>query len=72
MFSNQRHSFTHMVDPHIDLERDKIVSDLVAANHVAAMAYVPRAAPPGGSTVNGGKSATITDWRMAVLVLKAQ
>jgi hypothetical protein len=71
MFSKQRHSFTHVVDPRIDLERDKIVGDLVAANHVAATSYVSRAAPQDGATVNGGRAAVITDWRMAVVVLKA-
>jgi hypothetical protein len=70
MFSSQRRSFTHTVDPRIDLERDKIVSDLVAADRVAAVSYVPRAAPPGGATVNGGRAAAVTDWRMAVVVLK--
>jgi hypothetical protein len=70
MFSSQRRSFTHTVDPCIDLERDKIVSDLVAADRVAAVSYVPRAAPPGGATVNGGRTAAVTDWRMAVVMLK--
>jgi hypothetical protein len=70
MFSSQRGSFTHTVDPHIDLERDKIVSDLVAADRVAALSYSRRAAPASGAVVNGGRAATVTDWRMAVLVLK--
>ena len=70
MFSMQRRAFTHRVDPHIDAERDKVVSDLVAADVVAAMAYVPRVAPAGGATVNGGRLQAITDWRMAVLVLR--
>jgi hypothetical protein len=70
MFSTQRRSFTHRVDPRIDDERDKIVSDLVAANVVAAMSYVPRAAPAGGATVNGARTPAVTDWRMAVVVLK--
>lgn len=70
MFSTQRRSFTHRVDPRIDEERDKIVSDLVAANVVAAMSYVSRAAPEGGATVNGARTPAVTDWRMAVVVLK--
>jgi hypothetical protein len=70
MYSTQRQSFTHTVDPRIDLERDKIVSDLVAADRVAAVSYVPRPAPANGATVNGGRAAAVTDWRMAVLVLK--
>lgn len=72
MFSSQRHSFTHTVDPHIDLERDKIVSDLVAAGRVAALSYVSRAAPPGDVTVNGGRAPLVTDWRMAVVALNPQ
>ena len=47
-FSKQRDAFTHTVDPRVDIERDKVVSDLIAANRVAAMSYVQRAAPFGG------------------------
>jgi len=61
-FSKQRDAFTHTIDPRVDLERDKIVSDLVATNRVAALSYVPRTAGAGG--------AMVTDWRLAVLVLK--
>ena len=61
-FSKQREAFTHTIDPHVDLERDKVVRDLVATNRVAAMTYVPRTAPVGGPMV--------TDWKLAVLVLK--
>jgi hypothetical protein len=61
-FSKQREAFTHTIDPHVDLERDKVVSDLVGTNRVAAMSYVPRIAPAGGPMV--------TDWKLAVLVLK--
>ena len=70
MFLAKQHTFTHRVDPDIDNERDKIVSDLVAANAVAAMSYAPRAAPTNGATVNGGRSQAVTDWRMAVLILR--
>ena len=70
MFSTKRRSFTHVVDPHIDDERDKIVSDLIAAGAVEAMSYVPRVAPAAGATVNGGKKPAVTDWRMAVLDLR--
>lgn len=70
MFSMQRRSFTHRVDSRIDDERDKVVSDLVAANAVAALTYAPRTAPATGATVNGAKVPAVTDWRMAVLVLK--
>jgi hypothetical protein len=70
MFLTKQHTFTHRVDPHIDDERDKVVSDLVAANAVRAMSYVRRTAPTNGATVNGGRSQAVTDWRMAVLILR--
>lgn len=70
MFSHQRHSFTHTVDPRIDLERDKIVNDLLTANRVAAMSYVPRAAPARSPMAKDWREPPVTDWRMAVLVLR--
>ena len=70
MFSGQRHTFTHTVSPRIDLERDKIVSDLVAADRVAALSYVARPAAPERQATAGSRRAAITDGRMAVLVLK--
>jgi len=69
MFSSQLQKFTHRVDPRIDEEREKIVSDLVAANAVAAVSYVPRSAPQEGATVNGRRTPAVTDWRMAVITL---
>jgi hypothetical protein len=69
MFSSQLQSFTHRIDPRIDDEREKIVSDLVAANAVAAVSYVPRSPPEEGATVNGRRTPVITDWRMAVIAL---
>jgi LssY-like putative type I secretion system component LssY len=68
-FSKQRDAFTHTIDPKVDLERDKIVSDLVATNRVAALSYVPRASPVRGAPVKGAP-AMVTDWKLAVLVLK--
>jgi hypothetical protein len=70
MYVPKRRAFTHRVDPRIDQERDKIVSDLVAANAVRAMSWVDRAAPPGNARVNDGHDAIVTDWRMAVLQLR--
>jgi len=69
MFSSQLQSYTHRVDPRIDDEREKIVSDLVAANVVAAVSYVPRSAPQEGATVNGRRTPAVTDWRMALITL---
>jgi hypothetical protein len=70
MFSHQRHSFTHTVDSRIDLERDKIVSDLVAADRVAAMSYVRRSAPTTAPVAKDWRAPPVTDWRMAILVLR--
>ena len=69
-FSRQRDAFTHTIDRQIDFERDKIVSDLVATNRVAAMSYVPRVAPVRGAPAKGAPPAIVTDWKLAVLVLK--
>ncbi len=69
MFSKELQSYTHRVDPRIDDEREKIVSDLIAANAVAAMSYVPRSKPQEAATVNGRRTPAVTDWRMAVIVL---
>lgn len=71
MYLAKYRTITHRVDPHIDDERDKIVSDLVAANAVSAMSWVGRTAPPNGAAVNGGHTPVVTDWRMAVLVLRS-
>ncbi len=68
-FSTARRTFTHLVDADIDVERDKIVSDLIAANAVGALRYVRRSAPPGVATMNDGRSVVVTDWRLAVLRL---
>lgn len=69
MYLAKQRTLTHRVDPHIDRERDKIVSDLVAAGSVRALGWAQRAAPPGRATVNGGRAHVATDWRMAVIVL---
>jgi hypothetical protein len=69
-FSRQRDAFTHTIDPRVDFERDKIVSDFVATNRVAAMSYVPRVAPPRGTPAKGAPPEIVTDWKLAVLVLK--
>ncbi len=69
MFSGQRHTFTHTVSPRIDLERDKVVTDLVAADRVAGLSYVDRPVPLTERSA-GKRRPAITDGRMAVLVLK--
>jgi LssY-like putative type I secretion system component LssY len=69
-FSRQRDAFTHTIDHRVDLERDKIVSDLVATNRVASLSYVPRVPPASGALIKGAPPAIVTDWKLAVLVLK--
>ncbi|HEX5831926.1 MAG TPA: LssY C-terminal domain-containing protein [Gemmatimonadaceae bacterium] len=68
--STEEHTCTHRTDPAIDLERDKIVDDLVTANAVAALSLVPRT-PIAGTTVTGGQATVLTDWRVAVIALGA-
>lgn len=71
MYLSRQRTITHRVDPRIDEERDKIVSDLVAAKAVREMSWESRTAPPEGATVNGGRTPVVSDWRMAVLELGA-
>jgi hypothetical protein len=67
-FSAEERTFTHRTDPAIDLERDKIVNDLLTANAVTALSLVPRV-PIAEMTVTGGQSPVVTDWRVAVIAL---
>ncbi|AHG92248.1 LssY-like C-terminal domain protein (plasmid) [Gemmatirosa kalamazoonensis] len=69
-YSRARHAVTHRIDPDVDAERDKIVDDLVAASAVAARSYVARTPPDGPVLVNDGTTPAVTDWRLAVLVLR--
>ena len=69
-FSRQRDAFTHTVDPRVDHRTRQGRERSHRANRVAAMSYVQRAAPFGGATVNGGRAPMVTDWKLAVLVLK--
>lgn len=68
-FSTARRTFTHLVDANIDAERAKIVGDLIAAGAVGSMRDVARPAPLGAVTVNDGRDAVASDWRMVVLRL---
>ncbi len=70
-FSTARRTFTHLVDANIDAERAKIVGDLIAAGAVGSMRDVARPAPLGAVTVNDGRDAVASDWRMVVLRLPA-
>jgi hypothetical protein len=59
-------SFTHRVDTHIDLERDKVINDLAFAGGPAA-AYLNRTAVPA-SVINAGNDRLETDGRLAVVI----
>ncbi|MBI2797447.1 MAG: LssY C-terminal domain-containing protein [Gemmatimonadetes bacterium] len=69
-FSATHRTFTHQVDPRIDLERNIIVEDLIAADAVVARRDVPLGALPG-ATVNLDHTPVVTDGRVAVLELRA-
>jgi hypothetical protein len=68
-FSQENRTFIHVIDPQIDRERAKVVSDLLFAGHVQSLALVERPKVPRSSR-NATGDAIETDGRMAVLVLK--
>jgi hypothetical protein len=69
VFNRSRHAFTHRIDPHIDLEREKIVNDLQLTHDVVTTSFVdrPQAASLGRAA---GGDLIETDGRMAILVLR--
>jgi hypothetical protein len=64
-FSAASRSFTHKIDSHIDLERAKVVNDLLFASVVRALALVDRTGPQEASNATGDK--VITDGKIAVV-----
>lgn len=68
-FSQENRTFIHAIDPQIDRERAKVVSDLLFTGKVQSLALVERVAVPKKSR-NATGDAIETDGRMAVLVLK--
>lgn len=65
-FSPESRNFTHGIDPYIDKERSKVVTDIVFTQLARAFALVPRPAiPKTASNATGDK--LITDGQMAVL-----
>lgn len=68
-FATKERTFTHRVDPHIDLERDKVVDDLITAGAIDALSFRPRARI-AGMTMNRAKNPVVTDWRVAVAALE--
>jgi hypothetical protein len=69
-FLGKQHTFTHRVDPRIDLERDKVVNDFVTAGLIEAISFALRV-PIAGVTMNREKNPVVTDWRVAVASLRA-
>jgi len=68
-FSEQNRTFIHVIDPEIDRERAKVVSDLLFTGEVESIGLVERpAVPREGSNATGDK--LLTDGRMAVLILR--
>jgi LssY-like putative type I secretion system component LssY len=68
-FSQENRTFIHAIDPQIDRERAKVVSDLLFTGKVQSLALVERAAVPKKAR-NATGDAIETDGRMAVVVLK--
>jgi len=65
-FSQVSHSFTHGIDPNIDLERAKVVNDLLFTQKARGIALVERTGiPKDVSNATGDKLAT--DGKMAVV-----
>jgi hypothetical protein len=68
-FSAENRTFIHDIDPQIDRERAKVVSDFVFTGDVKALALVERPAVPT-STENATGDKVETDGKMAVLLLE--
>ncbi|HUS07513.1 MAG TPA: LssY C-terminal domain-containing protein [Bryobacteraceae bacterium] len=68
-FSDENHTFIHKIDPDIDKERAKVVSDLLFTNLVKSLALVDRPEVPQHSQNATGDNLD-TDGKMAVLFLK--
>ena len=64
-FLTNERKFTHRVDPRIDLERDKVVDDLITAYAIDALSFVRRT-PIADVTMNREKNPVVTDWGVAV------
>ena len=69
-FSLRTFGFTHEIQNDVDLERDKVVSDLVFTGCVDSVSYVRRSGGAGFAFLDGRKSVT-TDSRVAVLSLNS-
>ena len=67
-FSQENRTFIHKIEPKIDGERAKVVSDLIFTGKVVSVALVDRPGVPKES-MNATGDKLLTDGRMAVLVL---
>ena len=65
-FSEENRTFIHKIDSHIDLERAKVVSDLLFTGLVRGISLVDRPALPG-NMFNATGDKLETDGKMAVL-----
>jgi LssY C-terminus len=65
-FSDQQRTFIHKIDSHLDLERAKVVSDLLLTGMVRGLSLVQRAELPQ-SIFNATGDALMTDGAMAVV-----
>jgi hypothetical protein len=68
-FSQQDLTFIHLIDPKIDRERAKVITDLVATGRARSVALVDRPAVPKES-MNATGDKIETDGAMAVLILR--
>ncbi len=68
LYSRPERTLTHRVDPRIDLERSKVVDDLLFTGRVETASLVERPAAPRSFTTAAGTNVE-TDGRMAVLSL---
>jgi hypothetical protein len=66
-FSQQAATFIHRIDPRIDRERAKIVSDLLLTGRVRSLALVDRPDVPRKAT-NATGDEMVTDGKMAVVI----
>jgi len=70
VFDRGDRSFTHRVDPEIDREREKVVSDLVFTGAVVESGSFPRPWAPTSFLSRGTR--ILTDGQLAVLELRAE
>jgi hypothetical protein len=65
LVSREHRGFTHRVEDNIDVEREKLVGDLVAMQQVAQLGYWTRTAP-----TDDARGTFISDWRVAIVRVK--